>query len=109
MAPGRLRAARRRYARPLRGFLVIVAVVLALGAAPAIAGAQTLRVTIPGTERQDCVTRPVAGSGVSRPSVTAPADGFVSARLDGPPRSDWDLALIAGGRGGRAGASPGGR
>ena len=44
---------------------------------------------------------------MARETVTAPADGFVSARLDGPRDADWDLALIAGGDVLNAGASPG--
>jgi hypothetical protein len=38
--------------------------------------------------------------------MTAPADGFVGARLDGPRHADWDLALVAGGRVLNAGAGP---
>jgi Zinc carboxypeptidase len=79
---------------------------LLLAAPAAHADTSTLRVTVPEAKRQDCVTRPVTGAGVAHRSVTAPADGFVSARLDGPRAADWDLALIAHGDVLNAGAGP---
>jgi zinc carboxypeptidase len=86
--------------------VLLLAAPAAADAAPSVVGARTLSVTIAETERQDCVTRSVGGAGVARRSVTARAHGFVSARLDGPGRADWDLALIGGGRVLNAGAGP---
>jgi hypothetical protein len=70
----------------------------ALGAASRVVRTQSVDVAIADTKRQDCVTREATGKGVARRVLTAPADGFVSARLDGPRDADWDLALIAGGK-----------
>jgi hypothetical protein len=85
-------------------FLAIGALLLAAPAANA--DSSTLHVTVTEAKRQNCVMRPVTGGGVAHRSATAPADGFVSARLDGPRAADWDLALIAHGHVLNAGAGP---
>src|SRR5215211_3159239 len=66
----------------------------ALAAAPVLLPAQASRVSLADAKRQPCATRSLAGSTVSRRSVGAPADGFVTARLSGPSSSDWDLAIV---------------
>src|SRR5688572_25881357 len=44
---------------------------------------------------RDCVSRPLAAArGVATRSVTAPATGWVTARLAGSAPGDWDLAIF---------------
>ena len=67
----------------------------ALAAAPRLLPAKQERVTIapgqaPGVRHALGERAPA----VARRAVTAPVDGFVTARLAGPARSDWDLAVV---------------
>ncbi|MGH2848035.1 MAG: M14 family zinc carboxypeptidase, partial [Thermoleophilaceae bacterium] len=65
-------------------------------AAPATASAAELLSTTVQADRaveRDCIERPLAGAGQARRSVTAPATGWVSARLEAA-SGDWDLAIF---------------
>src|SRR4051794_20150351 len=67
---------------------------LGLAAASPAASAATLRVST-AVERSDCATTDLAGRpGVTSLAYTAPSLSQVTARLNGPAASDWDLALI---------------
>ena len=51
--------------------------------------------SVAGAKRVACATRSLTGGrGLAAQRVTAPADGFVTARLAGPASSDWDLAVV---------------
>src|SRR5215210_6394411 len=41
-----------------------------------------------------CATRAQIGAAIARRAITAPADGFVTARLAGPATTDWDLGIV---------------
>src|SRR5215210_8073734 len=41
-----------------------------------------------------CATRAQTGAVIARRAITAPADGFVTARLAGPATTDWDLGIV---------------
>jgi murein tripeptide amidase MpaA len=66
----------------------------AVAATPVLLPAKLARVTVDVTKRLPCATRSLTGATVSRRSVTAPVDGFVTARLAGPSSSDWDLGIV---------------
>ncbi|MDQ2676147.1 MAG: hypothetical protein M3Y34_05005, partial [Actinomycetota bacterium] len=73
---------------------------MALLAWSAPAGAETLSGT--GETRHECGAR-LGGAGTDRASLTANAGGFITARLEGGTRGDWELAAFR--RGEPAGAS----
>src|SRR4051794_15464005 len=67
---------------------------LAALAPPASAAPISLRAAR-AVERSDCATTALAGApGVARVSYTVPALGYVTARLNGPAGSDWDLGVF---------------
>ena len=79
------------------GVLLLVASLTtssALAASPVLLPAKQEQVSIASAKRQACATRSLAGATVGRKGVTAPADGFVTARLSGAASSDWDLAVV---------------
>jgi hypothetical protein len=79
------------------GVLLLVASLTtssAHAASPVLLSAKQERVSIATAKRQACATRSLTGATVGRKGVTAPADGFVTARLAGPASSDWDLAIV---------------
>jgi hypothetical protein len=45
-------------------------------------------------QRQFCATRSVTGQGVDRRSITAPVNGVLGVRTNGPASADWDLGII---------------
>jgi murein tripeptide amidase MpaA len=69
-------------------------------ATPSLAGAETLR--SPKAVDRDCAVN-LAGDGTDRAAWTSPGQGFVTARLHGGPRGDWELAAFR--RGEPVGAS----
>jgi hypothetical protein len=77
-------------------FLVVASLTTssAFAAAPVLLPAKQERVSIASAKRQACATRALTGATVGRKGVTAPADGFVTAKLAGPASSDWDLAVV---------------
>jgi hypothetical protein len=66
----------------------------AYAASPVLLPATKANVSVAGAQRVACATRSLTGGAVSRRTVTAPADGSVTARLAGPASSDWDLAVV---------------
>lgn len=79
------------------GVLLLVASLTtssALAASTVLLPAKQERVSIATAKRQACATRSLTGATVGRTAVTAPADGFVTAKLSGPASSDWDLAVV---------------
>ena len=79
------------------GFSCLCVAMLAM---TSLAGAETLK-SAHGSER-DC-TAGHGGQGTDRTSWTSPGRGFVTARLHGGPRGDWELAAFR--RGEPVGAS----
>jgi hypothetical protein len=71
----------------------------ALLAAPAVAAPPPLvslastGLTSPSAKDRSCDSRPLAGAGIVKRSATVPSAGWVTARLDGAGRGDWDLAI----------------
>ena len=56
--------------------------------------AQTFKLSSPTTTERNCATRSVTGKGVVRHRYRAASQGVLTARLAGPERSDWDLAIV---------------
>jgi murein tripeptide amidase MpaA len=81
---------------PLGVVLLVTSVTAssASAASPVLLPATKTAISVAGAKRLTCATRSVTGSTVSRRSVTAPANGSVTARLAGPSSSDWDLAVV---------------
>ena len=65
---------------------------------PATASAETQTLRSPEAVARDCaVALPAGTPGVATSSWTARAGGLLTARLNGPAGSDWDLALVRNG------------
>jgi murein tripeptide amidase MpaA len=81
---------------PLGVVLLVTSVTAssAYAASPVVLPATKANVKVAGAQRIACATRSLTGVSVSRRTVTAPADGSVTARLAGPSSSDWDLAVV---------------
>ena len=81
---------------PLGVVLLVTSVTAssAYAASPVLLPATKTKVSVAGAQRVSCATRSLTGGAVSRRTVTAPADGSVTARLAGPASSDWDLAVV---------------
>ena len=81
---------------PLGVVLLVTSVTAssAYAASPVLLPATKAKVSVAGAQRVACATRSLTGGAVSRRTVTAPADGSVTARLAGPASSDWDLAVV---------------
>jgi hypothetical protein len=65
--------------------------------APAAAQARDLlstTLTAPRNEDRDCTTRLLHGAAQPGTSLTAPAGGWLTARLEGDGPGDWDLAIF---------------
>jgi hypothetical protein len=78
---------------------VFVIAVLALASAPQAAQARTralvdTTVTAPRNEDRDCTTRLLHGAAQPTTTLTAPAGGWITARLEGSGPGDWDLAIF---------------
>jgi hypothetical protein len=72
-----------------------------LSAGPAAAqGLFSGPVSVRAAAERSCGAFAGAGRGVVQRTVSSPSSGWVSARLDGPPAGDWDVAVFS---------SPGGR
>lgn len=85
-----------------RGFGITIAAAI-LAALPSPAHAATFRTG--GVDARDCVAslESMTAAGADRASWTSPGQGFVTARLRGGRRGDWDLAAFR--RGDAVGAS----
>ena len=82
----------------------VVIAVLALSAllAPAAAEARDLlstSVSAPHNEDRSCTSRLLGGAAQPAATLTAPAGGWVTARLEGDGPGDWDLAIFDTGTG----------
>jgi len=75
--------------------LASLAAPVAHAGAPALLPTQTRVLASSAKTSIRCDGRPLAGRpGVATSTFTAPAEGFLTARLRGGPGSDWDLALV---------------
>src|SRR5215213_4008141 len=66
----------------------------ASAAEPRLLPAKQSRVSLSEATERFCATRYVSGTGIAHRSYTAPADGFVTARLGGDAQSEWDLGVL---------------
>ena len=66
----------------------------ATAAEPRLLPAEHSRVSLAQATDRFCATRFVSGAGIAHQTYTAPADGFVTARLAGDSLSEWDLGVL---------------